>query len=212
MKKGFSEFILGIIMYGLFIPEFILYFTVGRESILKSYIAVLLFFFFTIIIYTFIPILVEKKYNISKNDNSTLLKKNIAICLAIVFIVVKMIFYKQCEPKFMSEFIHFYQSSGFVGIIGAIIQHMYYFAEMVLCCLILRLFQKSGELIFKYRNFPYGGVVLGILWGLIIHSISQGISIGIYMIILSLVWGIIYIVSGRNKTLTYILMTLMFII
>ena len=212
LKKGFKEFVLGILMFCLFIPEFILYFIVGRETILKSYGAVLLFFIFTILFYTLIPMLIEKKYGIVDNNKSTFSKKIIAVCISIIFIILKMFFYNQYEPKFITEFINFHQSSGFVGVIGAILQHMYYFAEMVLCCYILRLFQKSGELIFKCRNFPYGGIVLGIFWGLIIHIISQGILVGIYMMILSCVWGVIYIVSGRDNKIIYILMTLMFII
>ena len=212
MKTQLKEFYLGILMFCLFIPEFFLYFAVGRETILKSYIAVLLFFVFAILTYSLVPILVERKYGTIDDNKSTFSNKILAISLSILFIILKMIFYKQSEPKFISEFISFYQSSGVIGIVGAIFQHMYYFAEMILCCTILRLFQKSGESKFRYKNFPYGGIILGVFWGLIIHSISQSISVGIYMMVLSFVWGIIYIVSGKDKLTTYITMTLMFIV
>lgn len=212
MKKGSKELILGILMFCLFIPEFILYFLVGRETILKSYVAVLLFFIFTILLYTLIPMLIEKRHSIIVNNKSTFSNKLFAICLSIAFIILKMFFYNQYQPKIISEFINFYQSSGFVGLIGATLQHMYYFAEMILCCIILRLFQKAGESIFNYKNIPYGGIVLGVFWGLIIHSISQSFSVGIYMMVLSVFWGIIYLISGKDKNTTYIIMTLMFII
>ena len=212
MKKGSKELILGILMFCLFIPEFILYFLVGRETILKSYVAVLLFFIFTILLYTLIPMLIEKKYSIIVNNKSTFSNKLFAICLSIAFIALKMFFYNQYQPKVISEFINFYQSSGFAGVIGATLQHMYYFAEMILCCIILRLFQKVGESIFNYKNIPFGGIVLGVFWGLIIHSISQSFSVGIYMMVLSVFWGIIYLISGKDKITTYIIMTLMFII
>ena len=56
---------LGLLMYLLLLPEFILFITVGTENILKSYIGVASFFVFTILLYTAVPLLTEKKIPIA---------------------------------------------------------------------------------------------------------------------------------------------------
>lgn len=202
---------LGLLMYLLLLPEFILFITVGTENILKSYIGVAFFFVFSILLYTTVPLLTEKKIPIESPPESSFKSGLCAIAITLIAIFLKMFLQKQETPKFISEYSNFIQASGFIGIIGASLQHLYYLAEMVLCCYMLRVFQKAGENFFKYKNIPYGGIALGVLWGFVVHTISKGISVGLYMLLISVVWGTIYLVSQKNRWLTYFLMTIMFI-
>ena len=202
---------LGLIMYLLLLPEFILFLTIGTENILKSYIGIASFFIFSILLYTTVPLLVERKIPIESNRESCIKSGIWAVIIALIAITLKMLLYKQDAPKFISEYSNFYQTSGCIGIIGASLQHLYYFAEMVLCCYMLRAFQKAGENLFRYKNVPYGGIALGVLWGFIVHTISKDISVGLYMFAISVLWGAIYLVSQKNRWLTYLLMVIMFI-
>lgn len=202
---------LGLLMYLLLLPEFILFLTVGTENIIKSYIGVASFFAFSIILYTAVPLLIERKIPVEFQRESNVNSGLLAIVIALIVILLKMFLQKQETPKFISEYSNFIQTSGFIGIIGASLQHLYYLAEMVLCCYMLRVFQKAGENLFKYKNIPYGGIALGVLWGFIVHTISKDISVGLYMLLISVVWGTIYLVSQKNRWLTYFLMTIMFI-
>lgn len=209
-NSQYRELLLGILMYFLLLPEFILFVTVGTENILKSLVGVAAFFVLSISLYTAVPLLVERRYPI-ESEKRSMKSVCLAVVIAVTFIILKMILQKQETPKFISEYSNFIKASGVIGVIGATLQHLYYFAEMVLCCYMLRAFQKAGENLFKNKHIPYGGIVLGVLWGLIVHTISKDISVGLYMLVLSIVWGMIYLVSGRKRWLTYILMTAMFI-
>ena len=197
-------------MYFLLLPEFILFITVGTENILKSLVGVAAFFVVSISLYTAVPLLVERRYPI-ECEKVSMRSGCLAVVIAVTFLILKMVLQKQQTPKFISEYSNFIATSGVIGVIGATLQHLYYFAEMVLCCYMLRAFQKAGENLFRNKNIPYGGIVPGVLWGLIVHTISKDISVGLYMLVLSIVWGVIYLVSGRKRWLTYILMTVMFI-
>ena len=168
------------------------------------------FFVVSISLYTAVPLLVERRYPI-ECEKVSMGSGCLAVVIAVTFLILKMVLQKQQTPKFISEYSNFIATSGVIGVIGATLQHLYYFAEMVLCCYMLRAFQKAGENLFRNKNIPYGGIVLGVLWGLIVHTISKDISVGLYMLVLSIVWGVIYLVSGRKRWLTYILMTVMFI-
>lgn len=202
---------LGLLMYLLLLPEFILFLTVGTENILKSYIGVVSFFVFSILLYTAVPLLTERKIPIESPKEHGIKFGFLAAAIALIVISLKMFLLKQETPKFISEYSNFYQASGHIGIIGATLQHLYYFAEMVLCCYMLRVFQKAGEHLFRYKNIPYGGIALGVLWGFVVHTISKGSSVGLYMFVMSVVWGVLYLVSKKNRWLTYFLMTIMFI-
>lgn len=207
----YRDFLLGLLMYLLLLPEFILFITVGTEGILKSYIGVVSFFLFSILLYTAVPLLVERKIPVEHKKKHNFKSALWAIMVALAVIILKMVFQKQETPKFISEYAAFIQTSGYIGMIGATLQHLYYFAEMVLCCYMLRTFQKAGEELFGFKKIPYGGIVLGVLWGLVIHTISKDVSVGLYMLILSIVWGVVYLIADKNRWLTYFLMAIMFI-
>lgn len=209
-NSQYRDILLGLMMYLLLLPEFILFVTVGTENILKSLVGVASFFVLSISLYTAVPLLVERRYPI-ESEKSSMKSGCLAVAIAVTFIILKMVLQKQETPKFISEYSNFIKTSGVIGVIGATLQHLYYFAEMVLCCYMLRVFQKAGENLLRNKYIPYGGIVLGVLWGLIVHTISKDISVGLYMLVMSIVWDAIYLVSEKNRWLTYILMTIMFI-
>lgn len=215
MKKQkaykYRDLQLGLLMYLLLLPEFVLFLTVGAENILKSYIGIASFFVFSILLYTAVPLLTERKFPIESQKENNVKSGLWAIVIALIVILLKMVLLNQEIPKFILEYSNFYQTSGYIGVIGASLQHLYYLAEMVLCCYMLRVFQKAGECLFRYKIIPYGGIALGVLWGFIVHTIGKSISVGFYMFIISVVWGAIYLVSKKNRWLTYFLMTIMFI-
>lgn len=211
INSKYGDLLLGLLMYFLLIPEFVLFVTVGTENMLKSILAVAIFFVFTILLYTVVPLIVERKYPIESQKERNSKSVIWSVAIALVFILLKMLLQKQETPKFISEYTNFIHTSGLIGMIGATLQHMYYFAEMVLCCYMLRAFQKAGEKLFRYKSIPYGGIALGVLWGFAVHTISKDISVGLYMLLISVVWGVIYLVSQKNRWLTYFLMTMMFI-
>lgn len=210
-NSQYRDILLGLLMYFLLLPEFILFVTVGTENILKSLVGVASFYVISISLYTAVPLLVERRYPIESPKESSIKSVAWACTIALGFIILKMVLQNQETPKFVSEYSHFITTSGVIGVIGATLQHLYYFAEMVLCCYMLRVFQQAGENLFRNKYIPYGGIVLGVLWGLIVHTISKDVSVGLYMLVMSLVWGAIYLVSEKNRWLTYILMTIMFV-
>lgn len=207
----YRELKLGLIMYLLFLPELILFLTLGTERISRSPAGIVLFFIFSILLYGAVPLLTERKFPAAAPGKKDLKSFFGAISFALLFIIVKMLILKQDVPKFIGETMAFYKASGTAGLGASFLQHLYYLAEMLLCCYMLRLFQEAGERLIKPGSIPYGGMMLGLLWGLAIHTISKGFGVGFYMLLLSMAWGIIYLLSKKNRLLTYVLMAVMFI-
>lgn len=150
------DILLGLMMYLLLLPEFILFVTVGTENILKYLVGVASFFVFSISLYTAVPLLVERRYPVESGKESSFRSGCLAVAIALTVILLKMFLQKQQTPKFISEYSSFIQTSGLIGVIGATLQHLYYFAEMVLCCYMLRVFQKAVERMFGNKYIPYG--------------------------------------------------------
>lgn len=91
-------------------------------------------------------------------------------------------------------------------------QHLYYFAEVILFTLIIVFGQNSLEKLFKKQNIPYGGIVVGLTWGLA-HWFTKGsIWIGLEGVILGFLFGAIYLFLGRDFKKTYLVLALTFII
>lgn len=207
----YRELKLAFIMYLLFLPELILFLTLGTERISQSPAGIGLFFLFSILLYGGVPLLTERKFPAAVSEKADFKSLFGAITFALLFLIIKMLILRQDVPKFIEETRAFYKASGTAGLGASFLQHLYYLAEMLLCSYMLRLFQEAGERLIKPGNIPYGGMMLGLLWGLAIHTISKGFSVGFYMMILSFAWGIIYLLSKKNRLLSYLLMAVMFI-
>ncbi len=93
-----------------------------------------------------------------------------------------------------------------------IFQYIYYIVETVLVLLIIIFGQQAGELWFKKKSVPWGGILAALTWGLV-HSLTKGdLLIGLIACFGALLYGIAYLVVKRNVYIAYPLILLMFIL
>ena len=91
-------------------------------------------------------------------------------------------------------------------------QYLYYFAEVVMVLLIIVFGQYAFEKWFKNDKIPYGGILVGLTWGLG-HWLTKGsLGMGIYTAIGGFVFGGAYLLTNRNIKLTYLFLCIMFIL
>ncbi|MGN0375974.1 MAG: hypothetical protein ACI4EN_10790 [Butyrivibrio sp.] len=99
-----------------------------------------------------------------------------------------------------------------LGALKFIFQHLYYLAEAVLFTLIIIFGQHAFERWFHRKNIPYGGIVVGLTWG-IVHWFTKGsVWIGLEGLIIGFLFGSVYCILGRDFKKTYIVLSLAFII
>lgn len=99
-----------------------------------------------------------------------------------------------------------------LGITQFIFQYIYYAVETFMFFLIIVFSQKAFEAWFGHTNFPYGGVIVALTWGLG-HILSKGsVSTGIITAIEGFVYGIIYLLTNRNAKSSYLLLFICFIL
>lgn len=97
------------------------------------------------------------------------------------------------------------------GLIIWLFQNIYYCFESGIILLIIIFGQKYGEIRFKQENMIYGGIFLSLSWGLI-HMLTQGFATGIFTLIMSIAYGLIYLLLNKNIKFTYLIITLIFIL
>ena len=97
------------------------------------------------------------------------------------------------------------------GLIKFIFQYIYYSFEVMLMTLVLIFGQKAFELWFKRERVPYGGIILAFTWGAA-HFITKGFFTGILCIVISFVFGIIYLVVKGDVRKLYPILWVMFIL
>lgn len=72
--------------------------------------------------------------------------------------------------------------------------------------------QIAFEKWFKNNKIPFGGILVGITWGLA-HWLSKGsLGIGLYSAVGGFVFGAAYVLTNRNVKLSYLLLCIMFIL
>lgn len=99
-----------------------------------------------------------------------------------------------------------------LGVLKFIFQHLYYLAEVILFTLIIVFGQNALEKLFGKKNVPYGGIIVGLTWGLA-HCFTKGsIWIGLGGIVLGFLFGAVYMFLGKDFKKTYIVLALAFII
>ncbi len=93
-----------------------------------------------------------------------------------------------------------------------VFQHVYYLAEGFLLSLVIVYGQKACEKWFQNDQISYGGIILGLTWGLG-HIVSKGsIWIGLLSMIGGLLFGAVYLIVDRDYKKTLPLVTLLFIL
>ena len=93
-----------------------------------------------------------------------------------------------------------------------IFQYIYYLFEVMLVLLIIIFGQMAFEKWFNNNKIPFGGILVGLTWGLG-HWLTKGsVGVGLYSAIGGFVFGSIYLLCNRNVKLSYILLCIMFIL
>lgn len=107
------------------------------------------------------------------------------------------------------KIIHEFQK---LGVLKFIFQHIYYLAEVVLFTLIIVFGQNALEKLFRKKQIPYGGILVGLTWGLA-HCFSKGsIWTGLITMVLGFLFGAVYVFLDKDFKKTYIVLALAFII
>ncbi len=97
------------------------------------------------------------------------------------------------------------------GWIDFILQNIYYAFEMLVALLMCALGQEAGEILTAKKKIPWGGILLGILWGLP-HLLSKNLLVGLVSIIIGILLGLPYLLLNKNAKLTWLFMFLMFVL
>ena len=100
---------------------------------------------------------------------------------------------------------------GFIGTVSYLIFLAFQVALMIL---VIALAQKGGELLFPkaWRYIPFGGIFLGVCM-LIVHLISGGDPlISLLVLAIQVLYGAVYVISGKRAILAYPFVYLMFFI
>lgn len=111
----------------------------------------------------------------------------------------------------MVEFYGFISLYGPKGIITFIFQYIYYITESFLIYIIIAFGQKWGELRFNKHRIPWGGVICGITWDLV-HILTKDITTGIFRLLISILYGITYLIMNKHFLLSFLFIALMFIL
>lgn len=90
-------------------------------------------------------------------------------------------------------------------------QYIYYAFETMLFLLIIVFGQKACEVWFHRENFPFGGMICGLTWGLA-HMFTKDILTGILGLLLGVALGSAYLVVNRDLRRAYVVMFLMFVL
>lgn len=140
------------------------------------------------------------KYTTSRIPKQDMLKGGI---LALIAITYTSITWQGCKP-----FIEFQA----LGTLDFLLQYSYYAMESALILLIV-VFGQSAAAIWlkKDSSIPYGGILLALTWGLV-HILTQGLETGLYAVVLSVLYGLFFMLMHKNIRLSYLGIALMFMI
>ncbi|WP_050607524.1 hypothetical protein [Clostridium niameyense] len=156
----------------------------------------------TCVLWGFISYILYKKLPKANNSIDNI-KWQITGLIFIISIVYTTFSWKGFKP--IIEF-----SSN--GMLKFVVQYIYYGFEGMLITLIIVFGQKAFDMWFKNnRNIPFGGILLAVTWGTV-HFLTQGNSTGMYTCILSILYGLTYLSLNGNFKISYIAITLMFML
>jgi len=157
---------------------------------------------------------------IRKGVQSEVLRVNIKqrdvvlIAIGVAFVIVYELVYSRLTglriPQIWREYQGFQSMYASQAWIASLFQNLYYLMEFVMVVMMVAFFQRAGELWSKLTWFPWGGIGLGLTWGMI-HLVTnpQG-ALGV--IVWALVLGIFFILSRKSFFTTLIVGVLGFII
>jgi hypothetical protein len=133
-----------------------------------------------------------------------------AIVIVAISALIQSIVSDAVIPQVFFEFKGFESMYGGQALIVTFFQVLYYFVEMLLVMLMIILFQRFGEMVFKKRYIPYGSFGLMLTWGMI-HFISHPTG-ALEVTIWALIPGMLFIYGNKSFWPVYLLLVLGFII
>lgn len=137
--------------------------------------------------------------------NKNLRLKNYLICLGILAICITMNMLSWNGFKLIEEF----QNNGTIQFL---FQHLYYVFEIFLVFLIIAFGQESGERYFKSIKIPWGGILVGLTWGLS-HILTRGdLMSGLFTALFGALFGVIYLAAEKNPYVSYTIILLGFVL
>ncbi len=159
-----------------------------------------------LIVGAFILNFAKKKYGFDIWEIKSTLNKwqyiGAAVCLIVSFVVSYM------DWGGFKPFIEFQR----LGIIKFVFQYIYYLFESFLFSLIIIFGQTACEKWFHNKSVPYGGIVLGLTWGLA-HIFTKGsVEVGLLTTLGAFLFGSVYLLLGKDYRKALPMMYLMFII
>lgn len=83
------------------------------------------------------------------------------------------------------------------GLLNTISQYLYYIVEGIHIVWMISIFQTLGDMSTKKKSIPWGGIGLAFTWG-VLHLFWKGPTQLIAHSILSVVMGILFLMSRRN--------------
>lgn len=91
-------------------------------------------------------------------------------------------------------------------------QYLYYFAEGFLISIVIVFGQLACEKWFKNDEIPYGGIILGLTWGLG-HIISKGnVMTGVLSALGGFLFGVVYLFVNKDYRKAFPIITLLFML
>lgn len=208
MYRWIDYFLLGLLAFGGLSLELIL--KIIEDLVSKNSINYILHWILTCIIwgiFAFIIIEYSKKstdFNVFMYKSKPELKYIIisTVILLTVIVFTNALFWEGFKPA---------QEFKNLGVSKFIFQYVYYLFEIVLVVLMIAFGQRAGELLFKNTSIPWGGIFLGLTWG-IAHSFTKNFSTGIVLLFVSVLFGSVYILLRKNVFYAYPFILLMFVL
>jgi hypothetical protein len=88
---------------------------------------------------------------------------------------------------------------------------VYYFSEAFLIVLLVLFGQRAGQNRFGRPDLPWGGLVLGLTWG-VMHFFLQGTSAGFYAMFAAVLYGVVVLFGPRSIWAVWFLVAIAFIV
>lgn len=147
----------------------------------------------------------ESKYNYPLTEKAQKMSlPGIALCIVFIAIAFVIDYMSWDGFKVYLEYVN-------KGLLLFTFQYIYYAFETMLFLLIIVFGQKACEVWFHKENFPYGGVICGLTWGLA-HMFTKNIITGLLGVVLGVALGSVYLVVKRDLRKAYVVLFFMFVL
>lgn len=134
----------------------------------------------------------------------------LAVGIVLFSAFIEWLFSDQYVIQIYLEYKGFVRLYGDKAFLVTLFQVLYYFVEMLLVFIMIVLFQRFGENVFKNKYIPYGSIGLMLTWGMI-HFVSHPAG-ALYVTIWALVPGLLYVYGDKKFLPVYLLLVLGFLL